>query len=144
MPEFMASSVFLPITDLGVRSETSGKAAVFSTRASIEILKPGAIATPEKAPARSRRMTFVAVPRSTMTAPGPYLWRVPTASATRSLPTSLGWSALIGSPVFKCGPKMSGFDKKTSVQILLQTRAKEGTTDEMIEPVISFTEIWWA
>ena len=80
----------------------------------------------------------VAVPISTTISGSGYSLTAATVSATRSAPREAGLSSLIFSPVFNPGPTTSGFFPVIFLRAVFMTVVSGGTTEEMMEPSISF------
>ena len=103
MPDCSASTVFFPTTRGGLVSSTLSNCAARRDSASTEISMPGASAPPTNSPFALTASKFVDVPKSTTIAGPPYRCTAASEFMIRSLPTSLGLSILMGTPVFTPG-----------------------------------------
>jgi len=65
VPDWSASTVFLPITDLGLTNSTFLNCAALDASASTEISIPGASAPPKNSPFGETTSKLVEVPKST-------------------------------------------------------------------------------
>src|SRR5262249_10251358 len=99
IPDCSASTVFLPITLGGLVNSTLSSCAARRDSASTEISIPGAIAPPTNSPRALTASKLVEVPKSTTIAAPPYRCTAASEFMIRSLPTSLGLSLRIGTPV---------------------------------------------
>jgi hypothetical protein len=91
----------------GLASSTLSSWAARRDSASTEISIPGASAPPTNSPRALTASKLVEVPKSTTMAGPPYRCTAASEFMIRSLPTSLGLSILIGTPVFTPGSTMT-------------------------------------
>ena len=89
---------------------------------------PGAIATPRYSRAAEIAMKTVAVPKLTTISGAPKRSRPPIAAATRSAPTSAGFSVTTGISRCVCGVRKTGVVPKNRVQTLSRIGSSFGTT----------------
>ena len=113
-----------------------GSCAVRPVSASREMRTPGQIVPPTKVPAASTAVMVVAVPISTISSGAPYSAIAATAATIRSLPTSLGLSMRMFSPVRMPGPTTRQ-SRPISLRIAVRKEfCTGGTTDETMLPPI--------
>ena len=107
--------------------------------ASSETRTPGKIMPPRYILFGSTTSMVVAVPKSIRIMGASYSARAATAMTMRSLPTWLGTSMWMFSPVFSPGPTTMGCFRITLMTPVLTELNTGGTTEEMMQSSISFT-----
>ena len=141
--------VLRQITLPGSSSSTLGSFAVFSNRASDEILMPGAMVPPIYSASGVIAQNVVAVPRSITISGPPYLAWAPTAFTILSAPTCLGLSYFTTSPVLIPGPMTIALLLKYFCDRCCSVYTIEGTTVEIITSFtseksrFSYAKSWW-
>ena len=99
VPDWSASTVFFPMTFLGLTSSTLRNCAARAASASTEISIPGARAPPKNSPLGETTSKFVDVPKSTTIAGPPNNVCAASVFTILSAPISFGLSTNKGTPV---------------------------------------------
>ena len=103
VPDWSASTVFFPITFLGLTNSILRNCAARAVNASTDISMPGASAPPKNSPLGDTTSKFVDVPKSTTIAGPPNKVCAARVLTIRSAPISLGLSTNKGTPVLTPG-----------------------------------------
>ena len=133
-PDFMLSTVLVPMQRCGASIEMFGKRLVPDASAEYESLTPGTIAPPIYAPSRSMATTVVAVPMSTTISGGLYSAAAPTAPVMRSPASVPGSSILTFMPVFIPAPTTMQSSPVSFLTAVFMARLSCGTTEDSIAP----------
>ena len=132
MPAWMECMELRPIVTGGGVRGTVESCAVFRARDSTAEVRPGAIATPRSSPGAATAVKLRAVPKSTTMQLPLNRSKAATALATRSAPTSAGFSVVIRSPMSRAGVSRSGALPVSSRIVSTIVPVSGGTTLERI------------